>query len=385
MITKNSLYNKNVLICTSLIGFISGFLIDDVNYFQNKKYNVFCCANSDHKGSETGKKVVTELGVQFIEAPFSSSNPFSKSNIKAYLVLKKLFKNTKFDLIIVHTPISGFICRLAYKKYFKKGAPIIYVTHGFAFSGNNFSKKMKIFYLAEKLASNWCSLILTVNKEDFDYARGFKTCDVKYIPGYGVNIEKFLKSSVDKKTFIKTIGLGNDDIVLTSIGELSPRKNHIAVLRGIDKSKYKSKIVYLIAGRTIHDISTETSLIDYAKKHNIRLKLLGFCSNVEDYLHITDIGILPSLIEGFGFAGIETIASGVPLIGNSTKGIKDYVVDGENGYLIDINDDFKLSSTIDSLIDNPIKLNKQHIYKFSKENALRERFEIFNEFTDIQK
>ena len=377
---KNSLGNKNVLVCTSLIGFISGFLIEDINYLRNKECNVICCANSAHQRSEESKKALEKNNINFIDAPFSSSNPFAKSNIKAFLILRKIFKKYAIDLVIVHTPISGFLCRLAFRKYFNKGSKVIYVTHGFPFSGDQFSFKMKIFYILEKMASKWSNLIITINKEDYNFAKEFNTCNVEYVPGYGVNIEKFKFCNVNPEIFKKRLGLNNDSIVLTSIGELSPRKNHISVLKAINKSRYKKQIVYFIAGGIMHNKNSKDILIEYAKEHSIKLKLLGFISNVEDYLHISNIGILPSLIEGFGFAGIETIASGVPLLGNSNKGIKDYIINGVNGYLVNINDDSELASKIDLLIENPIPVDSKTIEHFSKIEAQRIRFKIFDSF-----
>ena len=45
--------------------------------------------------------------------------------------------------------------------------------------------------------------------------------------------------------------------------------------------------------------------------------------------------MLPSLREGLCFAGVEALASGIPVVGSNVKGVKDFIVDGETGYLSD--------------------------------------------------
>lgn len=47
-----------------------------------------------------------------------------------------------------------------------------------------------------------------------------------------------------------------------------------------------------------------------------------------------DVGIMPSIWEeAYGYAGIEFIAKGIPVIGNRIGGIPEYVRDGETGWL----------------------------------------------------
>ena len=55
--------------------------------------------------------------------------------------------------------------------------------------------------------------------------------------------------------------------------------------------------------------------------------------DIPEITAISDIGVIPSIREGLGLAGVQSLAAGVPVIGSSVQGIKDYIVDGKDGYL----------------------------------------------------
>lgn len=66
---------------------------------------------------------------------------------------------------------------------------------------------------------------------------------------------------------------------------------------------------------------------------------------------MSDIGVIPSIREGLGLAGVQSLAAGVPVIGSSVQGIKDYIVDGKDGYLCDPFDDTAFAEKIQLLSD----------------------------------
>ena len=55
---------------------------------------------------------------------------------------------------------------------------------------------------------------------------------------------------------------------------------------------------------------------------------------LDSILDGVDVGIMPSVWEeAYGYAGVEFLAKGIPVIGNAIGGIPDYVSDGETGWL----------------------------------------------------
>jgi glycosyltransferase involved in cell wall biosynthesis len=67
-----------------------------------------------------------------------------------------------------------------------------------------------------------------------------------------------------------------------------------------------------------------------------------------------DVGIMPSVWEeAYGFAGLELLAKGIPVVANRLGGMVDYVRDGETGWLNDSCSAGGLAAILLRLIENP--------------------------------
>ena len=83
----------------------------------------------------------------------------------------------------------------------------------------------------------------------------------------------------------------------------------------------------------------------------MKVVLTGFRSDIPEICRCADIGVLPSKREGLGLAGIEMLASGLPIVASEVHGIVDYVNDGFNGYLADPDDSHDFAEKIRMLYD----------------------------------
>ena len=90
----------------------------------------------------------------------------------------------------------------------------------------------------EKLLSRITDILITINHEDYKRAkRRFKAGNIIYIPGIGIDVERFNNPSTDVEAKRGELGLGEEDIMLFSVGELSKRKNHEVVIRALGEIK----------------------------------------------------------------------------------------------------------------------------------------------------
>lgn len=340
---------KNALIVANLAGFAS-FLIHDMEMLIEKGYTVTFAANAHKlKWADTRQKL-DELGVEFVQLGFDSANPMAKTNFKAYKELKNLLKQGDFQLIHCHTPIAGIFSRLAARSYRRKGTKVVYTTHGFAFTENSSKKSWAVFYTVEKFCSLFCDAIITINKEDYSNAKKMFCKNVFYINGVGVDTSKFANVTVNCKEYRKLIGVPADKIMILAVGELSTRKNHQIIIKALSKLPNKNEYVFVICGNGI-DGGTGKMLHALAKQEDVDIRLLGFRMDIPEITAISDIGVIPSIREGLGLAGVQSLAAGVPVIGSSVQGIKDYIVDGKNGYLCDPFDEDSFAEKIQILSD----------------------------------
>jgi glycosyltransferase involved in cell wall biosynthesis len=84
-----------------------------------------------------------------------------------------------------------------------------------------------------------------------------------------------------------------------------------------------------------------------------RTFFLGRCGRVAELLSITDIGVLSSLCEGFPNAILEYMAAGCPVVATDVGGIREAVIEGETGYLVEARDHDALAKRILCLLDAP--------------------------------
>ena len=338
---------KKALVVANLAGFAS-FLLNDIKILKKMGYHVSYAANGKKLAWNGTKKALEADSVPFYQVDFDSKNPFAKVNLRAYKQIAKLLKEENFDVIHCHTPIVGMIVRLAAAQYRGKGTRVIYTTHGFSFTSGSSWKSRLIYRTCEDICSRMCDAIITINREDFENAKKLHAPRVFYIHGVGVNTEKYQNVSIDRDAYRKSIGVEPDEIMVLSVGELSHRKNHQIVVEALSRVKSDRKYVYVICGNGI-DGGTGRQLTQMAQEKQVDLKLLGFRSDIPQITKCSDVGVIPSIREGLGLAGIQSLAAGIPVAGTNVQGIRDYIEDGNTGFLCDAFD-------ADSFADAIVKL-----------------------------
>lgn len=133
---------RRALIVVNLVGFLH-FLWNDIETLQMMGYEISVATNEE---SAAGANLIEipkldEMGIKHFQIDFDTKTPLSSKNWKAYRQLKRILRETKYDLVHCHTPIVGILTRLATVKYRKTGTKVIYTTHGFTFTDRS-SKKV---------------------------------------------------------------------------------------------------------------------------------------------------------------------------------------------------------------------------------------------------
>ena len=195
------------------------------------------------------------------------------------------------------------------------------------------------------------------SKEDVIAEFKVKEESITVIPN-GIDIETF-KPSSDIKTFdFKVVTTASSDIPLKGLRHLILalprvlREYPLTRLTVIGKSPKKSNLNKLIDDLNLEDRITFKSGISEKE--------------IVDIYHDSDIAVIPSLYEGFGFGAGEAMACGVPLISTDSGGLKQVI--GESALKIK-------PGSVQQIEESIIKLfNDQEIrYELSRKG--RERME----------
>lgn len=318
--------NNRVLMVASVPSMIGQFNMDNIQILLGMGYKVdVACDFSDMSVWPKAKvmslkKQMEESGVLCLQVDFSRSPLSIKRHLNAYKKIVRLLKENDYEFIHTHTPIASAIARLAAKKTHTK---VIYTAHGFHFYHGAQLKNWVLFYPIEKHLSRYTDILITINKEDYNRAKEkFKSSQIFYVPGIGVDIEKINMCCVDIEHKRTELGLKENDIMLLSVGELSERKNHEAVIRAL-KVLNNDKIKYFIVGKGQLKEYLENLISDMNLQNQVTL--LGFRTDVLELCKSADIFIFPSLQEGLPVALMEAMACKTIVLCSAIRGNTDLI------------------------------------------------------------
>jgi L-malate glycosyltransferase len=82
---------------------------------------------------------------------------------------------------------------------------------------------------------------------------------------------------------------------------------------------------------------------------------IGQVPNISDYLSVADLLMLPSQTESFGLAALEALACEVPVIATRVGGLVEVVLEGENGYLVEVGDIESMATRAVELLEDDAK------------------------------
>lgn len=375
---------KRALMLASVASMIDQFNIPNIKLLQALGYRVDVVADFTNPGTITAersnalKSRLSEMNAQVYDIAIPRSlSP--RAILMAYKKVRKLVSEKQYDLIHCHSPIGGAICRLAARKERKKGTRVIYTAHGFHFYTGAPLKNWLIFYPIEKWLSRYTDVLITINKEDYKLAsERFRAKETVYVPGIGIDTAKFA-AACGRERIRKELGIGENDIMLLSVGELSDRKNHQAIVRAI--AGLGEKQYYVIVGRG----EKQQKLKSLAAELGIeeQLKLAGFRADVADFYDAADLFAFPSLQEGLPVALMEAMASGLGVVCSGIRGNTDLIDPEKGGFLFDPHNTDEIAACIRKALAADRKemgrYNLEKVRLFDRTYVEREMERIYSE------
>ncbi|SCX28219.1 Glycosyltransferase involved in cell wall bisynthesis [Ruminococcaceae bacterium P7] len=297
------------------------------------------------------------LKLDFVEKVFDipfSRSPKSADNFKAERLLKKVINEGQYDVIHCNTPMGGIITRIAAKQARKNGARLIYTAHGFHFYEGAPKKNWMVFYPIEKYFSRKNDTLITITKEDYRLAKEKFHCQVAHIHGVGVDEKRYFPvDEAEKRRLRQEMGYGESQKLLLCVGELLPNKNQKMAIRAMKyiKEKYPDAVLF-IAGNGPEKDNLEAEIKACGVENNV--KMLGYCTHLQDYQHIVDALMSCSYREGLPLNIVEAMLSGTPVVASINRGHKELIQDGETGFLVSANDDKAMADRVLKLLDDEV-------------------------------
>ena len=144
--------------------------------------------------------------------------------------------------------------------------------------------------------------------------------------------------------------IGNEPVLLM-IGRLHEEKGHRYLFDALPSVISRvGHVKVLLAG----DGPERTRIEGEAERAGVRdyVRFLGRRDDVPELISLSSVVVLPSLAESFGFAALEAMSLGKPVVAAATGGIPEIVTDGETGLLVPPADSQSLSQALISILSD---------------------------------
>lgn len=254
-----------------------------------------------------------------------SRSPLSPDNLKAVSQIRKLVTENNYDIVHCHTPVAAACTRLACRSLRKHGTRVFYTAHGFHFYKGAPLKNWIIYYPVEKLCAHFTDVLITINREDYERAKkSLKAKRVEYVPGVGIDVDKFRNTVIDRAAKRLELGLPENSTVLVSVGELNQNKNHEVIIRALAELD-DDHVHYVIAG--VGPLKDYLRELSESLGVSERVHLLGYRNDVAEIYKASDVCCFPSFREGLPVSLMEAMACGLPCAVSLIRGNMDLIDD----------------------------------------------------------
>ncbi len=271
------------------------------------------------------------------EIPFERY-PYDPKNITAYRQLKKLLNKEHYDVIVCNTPVGGILTRLAARESRKRGARVIYIAHGFHFYKGASKLNWLLYYPLEKEMARLCDVVVTINEEDYQFAKSRFPGTVERIHGVGVREDRYHPATAEEQAEMRRKeGLSEDDFVVICTGELNENKNQKTLIAAAAMLRDQiPKLKVLLAGNGPKEQELRNQIA--AEKLEDTVKLLGYRTDLENVVPAVDVVASCSKREGLPLNIIEAMLCKKPVVASVNRGNSELVEDDITGYLLQPDD-----------------------------------------------
>ncbi len=278
-----------------------------------------------------------------------------------YQKCKELVRNNQVDAFVSFNPIPyGCISALASRS---KNIPFHFGFIGSDWYGNSQSLFWRIFKSLLKKAS-----FITVTGKSMlnqTISMGLNPENIAVLP-HSIDLERFqiCDQGVKKYNFI-------------FVGQLIKRKRVDLILQALSmiRKEYQNTKLCIVGDGPLRKALEQqvrrlalTDAVDF----------IGQTDSVQNYLNQAKILVMASDMEGFPFAIVEALCSGLVPVSTRTGTIDDVLIDGKSGFIVECRD-------VNGLANSMVRLLKDHnLYQQMQEDIFKLRKDYtYEKATDI--
>lgn len=250
------------------------------------------------------------------------------------------------DLVHCHTwyaQFAGILSKLCY------GTPLVVTTHSLEplrpWKREQLGRGYDASSWIEKTAIEMADAVIAVSKETkVDVLKYFDVDENKIEVIYnGIDLSQYQKTM--EEDVLNSYGIDKDKPIVLFVGRITRQKGIIHLVNAIKYMNDDIQVVLCAGAPDTKEIAEEMSQkVEKARSGKNKIvwidKMLEKHQVIQLYSH-SDVFCCPSIYEPFGIINIEAMACETAVVASAVGGIKEVVVDGETGILIDLEQEDK--------------------------------------------
>lgn len=318
-----------------------------------------------------------------------SRNPLKPQNLMvAPQIVREVVAQQEYDIVNVTTPVAAFVTRYALNTLRKQGkVKVIYTAQGFHFYHGGAAIRNYVFLGLEKLAAPWTDYLVVVNHEDEEAAKRYRLVPnkrVRYIPGTGLNIERFNRHAIPEAKIVQLrqeLGLLPDTPLFLSVCEFIKRKHPQDILRAFARlARKEACLAFAGTGSLMTQMQQLVSRLGIQNQ----VRFLGVRRDIPTLMGAAVATVLASEQEGLPNCVMESLCMETPVIGTNIRGTQD-LLEGDIGLLVKVGDIEAMAQAMAWILNNPhaarvmAQRGRERIADYGVSQILKQYEGLYNE------
>jgi len=227
--------------------------------------------------------------------------------------------------------------------------------------------------IGERLVSRFSSAIITVSEADRALALRYRVVPLRSMTVVHNGIRDTAEQSHSE---------AGDAAHIVMVARFSPQKDQVLLLKALVEQEKPYRLSLVGEGpkqTAVQALTLELGLSG-------RVNFLGACGDVSRILAEANVFVLTSNWEGLPISILEAMRAGLPVIASDVGGVREAVVDGETGFLVDRGNLVMLRSRLQQLLADPELRKKmgeagrkRYLEYFTVERMLEATLRVYTE------
>ena len=173
-----------------------------------------------------------------------------------------------------------------------------------------------------------------------------------------IELDKFQLDETSKRAISKELRFRETDLAIGIVGQLTPRKGQLELLRAFGRMQTKvPNSVLLVVGSPMFNRDHE--YLELLRRTTAELgignqvRMLGARNDIAAIMQSLDLLVVNSNAEPFGLVILEAMACGTPVLATAVDGIPEIIKHDETGWLVRAGDETALTEAMVHLCRAP--------------------------------